>query len=293
MASSGVRITHGFAVPIGDSMKRINNDTFFQFGKALAPLASLQAGKKMSEVMFSVYGATNWLDWFLQDKVVPLNVCKGPGYALSRSLNDVTAILNQENADLTKPIEAQQVYEISNNLKNFETVLSAELQTSDTYFISQTGIYSTPDLIEKAERVFPESTRKHIPDHAIKDIRQAGKCLAFDLPTAAAFHMLRATEALIREYYGIVVGHLPRMQSRNWGRYISHLREHGADIKILAALDQIREMHRNPLMHPEDFLSADEAATLFGVVQGVIVSMAADIEKRKSPSLSLVKTVPQ
>lgn len=266
-------------------MKRINNDNFLKFGKALAPLSSIEAGKKLGDVLFIVYDASSWLDWFLADKVVPLNVCKGAGWELSASLREITNLLNQENQDFSKPLEAAQVYTIKNNLNRFETVLTAELQTADTYFISQTGIYSTPDLIERAERVFPESTRKHIPDHAVKDIRHAGKCLAFDLPTAAAFHMLRATEALIREYYTIVVGHPPKMQSRNWGRYINHLRKKNADSKILSALDQIREMHRNPLMHPEDFLSMDEAATLFGVAQGVIVSMAADIEKRKNPQI--------
>ena len=113
--------------------------------------------------------------------------------------------------------------------------------------------------------------------------------MAFDLPTSAAFHILRATEALITEYYGVVVGYKPKMKSRNWERYIEHLRKHGGNPKILLALDQIREMHRNPIIHPEDFLSDDEAVTLFGVAQGVIVAMAVDIEKRKSTMIALVK----
>lgn len=113
-----IRASPRFAFFYGDYVKRINNDNFLRFGKALAPLSSIEAGKKVGDVLFIIYEASSWLDWFLADKVVPLNVCKGPGWELSASLREITSLLNQENQDFTKPLEAAQVYTIKNNLIN-------------------------------------------------------------------------------------------------------------------------------------------------------------------------------
>ena len=246
----------------------------------MRPLRDAKQDAKLVEWFYNLFSSRNWLEWFLNDKVVPLSVCKSAGYKLLNAINDVIEAAGKpENAE--EELGFTKYYAITNGLREFETVFLAEVQTLDTYFVSQTGIYKTSDLIEHAERIFPESILDVIPDHAVKDIRDCGKCLAFDLPTAAGFHVLRAAEALIREYMTIVVGTAPKLKSRNWGRYIEILRKHGADKRILAALDQIREMHRNPIMHPENFLSGEEAATLLGVTQGVIVFIAADIAKRK------------
>ena len=42
--------------------------------------------------------------------------------------------------------------------------------------------------------MIPQETRKNLDDAVIGDIREAGRCLVFDLPTAAGFHVLRAIE---------------------------------------------------------------------------------------------------
>jgi len=265
----------------GVLLRSVNESFFYNFGSAMRPLRDAKQDAKLVEWFYNVFSSKNWLEWFLNDKVVPLSVCKSAGYKLLSAINDVVEAAGKpENAE--EELGFTKYYAITNGLREFETVFLAEIQTLDTYFVSQTGIYKTSDLIEHAERIFPESVLDVIPDHAVKDIRECGKCLAFDLPTAAGFHMLRVSEAMIREYILIVAGAYPKMKSRNWGRYIEILKRNGADTRIIGALDQIREMHRNPIMHPEDFLSAEEAATLLGVAQGVIVFIAADIVKRKA-----------
>lgn len=266
----------------GILLRPVNENFFYQFGAVLRPVIEMPHPVKLGEAFRVVYPAQGWVEWFLKDKVVPLSVCKGSGYKLLDAIKEIVSINQREDTKADDELEFLNYYAVTNAAKEFETVFTAELQTVDTYLISQTGIYKTSDLIEHAERIFPESVLATIPDHAVKDIRDCGKCLAFDLPTSAGFHMLRATEALIREYMTVVVGTPPKLKSRNWGRYLDILKKHGADPRILAALDQIREMHRNPIMHPEDFLSAEEASTLLGVAQGVVVFIAADIAKRKA-----------
>jgi hypothetical protein len=263
-------------------VRPVNENYFYQLGAVIRPLLGIEHPVTFADIITLSFQAQSWLDWFMADKVVPLSVCKGSGSKLSAAIATVISEFNKPNVNADTQVPFEFVYPVTSNAKDFDIVFTAELQTLDTYFVSQTGIYKTSDLIERAERIFPESILSTIPDYAVKDIRECGRCLAFDLPTSAGFHILRATEALIREYYKVVVGELPKMKSRNWGRYIDILRRHGADARIMGALDQIREMHRNPIMHPEDFLSAEEAATLFGVAQGLIVFIAADIEKRRA-----------
>lgn len=148
------------------------------------------------------------------------------------------------------------------------------------YLVDQKGAYLTADLIERAEIIFSERVRKELSEAAIQDVRQAGKALVLELPTAAGFHMLRATESVIRAYYKAVVGKLPK--SRNWGVYVKDLKAKGADAKVVGVIDQLRELHRNPLMHPEETLSEDEAIVIFGLAQSVIVAMVGDIVRRTS-----------
>jgi hypothetical protein len=47
------------------------------------------------------------------------------------------------------------------------------------------------------------------------------------------------------------------------------------DDKILAALEQMTDLHRNPLMHPEVILTPDEAIATLGIARSVITAMLA------------------
>lgn len=60
--------------------------------------------------------------------------------------------------------------------------------------------------------------------------------------------------------------------------YVDHLKKEGAPPKITTALDQIRDIHRNPIMHPEAMLNLNEAISLFGMVSGVLTLMLQEME---------------
>jgi hypothetical protein len=48
------------------------------------------------------------------------------------------------------------------------------------------------------------------------------------------------------------------------------------DAKVLAILDQVRQLHRNPLVH-KIFLEMDEAINLFDIAKGAMNAMAQHI----------------
>jgi hypothetical protein len=179
------------------------------------------------------------------------------------------------------PLHSWQTYAIKRAAREFETVLAAECQVLDTYFISKKGAYSMADLIEHGHFQIPKSIHGSIPDQTKSDFDQAGKCIAFDLPTAAAFHLLRGTEAILTKYYELVVPGekkaSPKM--RNWGVYIKLLNDHGAETKVTSLLAHLRDSYRNPVLHPEENYTDERAQVLFGVCVSAVVIIDEEIKK--------------
>lgn len=159
----------------------------------------------------------------------------------------------------------------------FENVLNAELQSLVSYQVTQTGIYSVSDLVENAEDVFPSGLKKRLSDDATREIRESGRCLALGVGTACGFHILRATEVVMHDYYTKICNQgIKCDRLDNWGAYITRFRKsEDTDAKRIAEmLQQVKDHDRNLIMHPEVSLDADEAHTLFELAKGSIMAMA-------------------
>jgi len=261
-------------------MQRINISEFYNFGQSVHPLSELEPGKPLKDYHYLLFIARFYLKWFIDDQMIPMIICKE---AASKIVAGINKLLPEKTSlDMEKVISYTDLYPIVSSTKEFETVFSAEVQNMATYFVSKKGIYDTNDLITRADDIFPEKVKQHISEQANKDIREAGKCLAFDLATAAGFHIARAVEKVLIDYLTHKCPtEIASMKSaqRNLGGYITLAIEKGCDAKICGSLDQFRELHRNPLMHPEAVLTIDEAFTLLGIAQSTIVAMAIEIGK--------------
>jgi len=257
-------------------MKRINTFTFVELGERLESLKSIKDGSSYGDVFIDLWLTRNTLTSLLQHDSLNLRTSKASASALVNEISNIVPLdpsVASENQE--KTITNYQSWSLSRALSEFRTVLSAELNVIDTYAVSQKGAYSTSDLVENADIVFPNGIRQKVPDQAIQDIRQAGKCLAFDTPTAAGFHITRAIEATIVQYYKTVLGTETQLKMRNWGAYIKNLEASGkADAKIIELLKHIKDSYRNPVTHPEIELSTDEISVLFGLAVSAITQMA-------------------
>jgi hypothetical protein len=139
--------------------------------------------------------------------------------------------------------------------------------------------------MQSARQELPATVLKVVPEEALKELDEAGRCLLFDNATAVGFHLFRATETVIREYYRMIVGSVPAKKSRNWGSYIHGLKVKNASAKVVGYLDHIREQYRNPVLHPEVTLTSEEAQILFGVCISAVSMMA--LEMKAAPSVPL------
>jgi hypothetical protein len=86
---------------------------------------------------------------------------------------------------------------------------------------------------------------------------------------------MRATENVLRQYYMQLMG--KTVDRIEWGPRIQELKSANANQKVLQVLDQIRDLHRNPLMHPQGFLSMKEAIGLFDIAKSAIGALAEEI----------------
>ena len=273
-------------------MKRVNQYRFYDLAAKVHPLFEIRDKDKIKDVFWTLFHARQAL--IAAHGEQPLRISQP---VLESLVSAIDAIVprndegspTQDSWKLLTDEETDINFFHGPNLRaavvHFESVLSAELQSLDTYFIEQKGTHSTPDLIDHAENIFPKALRKDLPAQAIKDIKEAGKCLALDTPTAAGFHIIRALEAVMAKYYFLVIDEPMPKRMRNWANYIKVINkklneDEKKNTEITAFLDHIRENYRNPISHPEDMLTLDEAEVLLGVATSAIRQIILAIQDK-------------
>jgi len=253
------------------TMIRISLAYVYNFAVNVEPLVAVQPEEKISARWFDLIVAQSQIEQLLEQSVFSGSLLT------SRNLgNQLVAKIKRlaEEEDKEKVFGPYEQVTLSRMFNEFKTVLLAELETLNAHFVTQKRGYDTNVLMGWAERIFPPDLPAKAPD-AVFDIREAGKCVAFELPTAAGFHLHRANEAILHRYYDAVTGGKPRPGSRNIGDYLAKLKEHGVgDPRLLATLKDLKDLHRNPLIHPDQTLeSIDEAIGLMNGIHNAVVYM--------------------
>jgi hypothetical protein len=274
-------------------MQQINVYQFYQIANVVHPLTELKAGNQLKIYFYTLIMARYWLYNLVSDKVIPVPICRPVTWKVINAINTLIPADQGElnKLDMEKELTPGDIYGVVEAAKEFETVFSAELQNLATYFVSKKGIYDTNDLIARADDLFTDTIKKQMSDQAKLDICEAGKCLAFDLATASGFHVARAVESVLLDYLKLLCPNIVEKlkdSQRNLGNYIKIAEENKGEPKVCSSLNQFRDLHRNPLIHPEAVLTVEEAITLLGIAQSAIVSMILEMGKNKGGSLPLL-----
>ena len=275
-------------------MQRVNEFVFYDLATKLHKLTEIQDGVKFTEV---------WSDWYdartaVNDifKFRPMNFTLSTATSLYSIISEVVPqkwddiIAKFPKTGEEEPaIPSWTIQRLKAAAQEFETVIRNECQVMDTYFVTKKGAYSTADLVDNAHHQVPNPTRGYLTEQTKGDFDQAGKCMAFDVPTAAAFHLLRGTEVVIREYYELVVpgNKKASIKMRSWGVYIRLLENHGADPNVISLLKHLKDVYRNPVLNPDENYSDEQVQVLFGVCVSAIVLTVGAIQKEKNKSATL------
>jgi len=224
--------------------------------------------------------------------IVELPLTIAAARAMSDAMKTMIApeeVARRANDNLTQ----EEITALRGAAQHFTSLLFAELPQADIYSISQKRAYKMGLFLATAEAVLPKSALEYLSQRTITDVREAGRCIAFDEHTAAGFHAVRAVEAVARRYYEQVFdtpatadGTLTGKPMRLWNLVTALQTKVGTLPNpveqplgmISGDLDRIRAVYRNPIMHPEMVLTDDVAVRVFNITTDVIAAMIADVQ---------------
>jgi len=252
-------------------MRKTDIFQYFAFGYNYNILRWMETGTAIHGDKDSCIAKINSFFQFL-DKL-DLQVTKKAAEPLSKIRDDIATLNTGAECDEENAKKIQDVCE------RIDATLDAELQLRFAYILVPRR-YSLENLLETPSNLLGEGIFELLPEMQRNDFRDACKCLAFHMPTSAAFHIMRATEGALRFYYKARVKR-GRIKHLLWGPIIDHLQKRRGTISksLLDHLDHIRHNFRNPTQHPDAQYQLDEAIDLLGVAIDSINRMIRDIEE--------------
>lgn len=262
-------------------MIKVDLNVLYKIGALVSPLTKLSGAQSSLSVLGPVFLAHQELAEMLMSNFFSLKTSRRSGEALQKVLSEMTkkCLEGPCESRCEQIIEAYAVKRVAEAAKEFEITLKAELNTAPCYLVISKGGYDIDVLMREPWRMFPEGLVKFVPE-SLYDVSEAGKCLAFEIPSAAAFHLHRINEAVLHRYWDVVSDGESIPKKSSMGLYINKLEEgKKGDIKVIASLKQIKDLHRNPTIHPGDKLTVQEAIELFGIIVSVVSMMLCKIRE--------------
>jgi hypothetical protein len=184
-----------------------------------------------------------------------------------------------EDADPEDELTDAQADRINSAVRDLRLALDAELDTKMA-FIASPKRWPVEKLLHEPSSLFDPRTFPALEELSRYDFEEACRCMAFERPTAAAFHLMRGTEAVLRGFYCYTVRRerLPDGQ-RMWGPMVNQMRTRSKPppSALLDELDNIRTNYRNPTQHPDAIYDIHRAQDLLGVSIAVVNQMVQEM----------------
>lgn len=214
-------------------MKVVNLPFIYELGSEMQELSKLKydgTGKSRLDILIAA-NSVGYSIYRLLEEYPALTVSRNPGKDLLTAIDKIRAWYQKIKNDLKPNLDAPDFTvdydfnEVISKANVFTTILKADLlENLVAYHPQQKGIYSTALLITQAENALhPEYLRK-LDETVVREIRESGKCLAFDNYTASGFHMLRALEIVLHDYYVLICNpEDTKKHLDSWGAYLDPL----------------------------------------------------------------------
>ena len=170
-------------------------------------------------------------------------------------------------------VNQDQVTKLRTVMMDLQRTLEAEGNGIFAYIVTDKRL-DIQKLLNNPIALFAPKVFESLPDIAKYDFKEAGRCIAFERPTAAAFHILRGTEDVLRSYYCKIVKR-NRVDPLLWGPMTDSLRKRRLPppTELLGNLDNIRLSFRNPTQHPDKIYDIQESQDLFSICIDVVNRM--------------------
>jgi|ERR1043165_1380606 hypothetical protein len=187
--------------------KKIND--YLQLGALMQFLIHLNEGSPLHGEKMTIYAIKAFLNLLIK---LNLQVSSRASWRL-RELQKEFEKQNEETS-LSKE-DSKTLRETMLSIRN---TVNAEVQGFE-FFTTTPKRLDISKLLNDPAGLFAPEVFDSFNELTKYDITEAAKCIAFERSTAAAFHMLRATENILREFYGRSIKR-GRIKSVNWGPLI-------------------------------------------------------------------------
>jgi hypothetical protein len=264
----------------GTHMKIVNLPFIYQLAAEMQALLKIEY-KPGYVARFDVLIASLLVKYSIErllDEYPAMTVSRKPGEDLLFAIKQIAEwrdemrTKDEADYDVSDRKVDYRFEEVLKHAKEFETILKADLlENLVAYHPQQKAGYSTPLSIAHAENTLHEEYLQKLSQKTIQEIRESGRCLVFDNYTASGFHMLRALELVLHEYYVLMCKPKnPNKPLESWSAYLTPLYKLFSDKekcgplskaeeahvkKVYYLLQPVKELDRNNIMHPETFLS--------------------------------------
>ena len=249
---------------------------FFIVARFIMPARKLKTEMSDDVKIDFITSANQGFDLFLRQEGLPDTLPRSTEKA--RAMQTIVRFWMNGYANRTTHL-CGNIEVLASGIDGFATSFQDELDRIPMFTVTPKGNLDIRRLAAKFSDGLPKSTTELLDDFVINDINHSGRCLAFELPTSSGFHILRAVETCAKAYVYSATGKLPPISNRNWGEYIEQLKKAGAHDDVIEVL-RILKAKRNPLMHPYDNLTVDEAVTLLCLSQAGIDAIMEDLRRR-------------
>lgn len=231
---------------------------FYKFGRTFRYLLDSSQGRRLKGDSFTLGNIQKFFD---QASELGLTIT-----ARSKPYYDLVELNEQFIEDESEKLSLAKSVKLKKIMKEIDIVLDAEISGLNAYIVSPKRI-DVQTLLNNVSSLFSPKVFNKLPQIAKTDLEEAGKCIAFELPTAAAFHLLRATESVLREFYLKFINR-DRIKNLMWGNIITDLRKRRKSKPyedLFNHLDHIRKAFRNPTQHPEMIYDIHEVQDLWSI----------------------------
>lgn len=265
-------------------MLRADGYYLYRVGTELHPLSEFrwqesfgQTPTTYDQALLPLLVAEAALEPFVNRTIYKFRLSYQAGHKLLSAIRVLREKIEKEE-DKAKTLDFYDCYSVTSALTAYETVLGAELSLVHLYLVTPKAGFDTEVLVTNGDACFPSDVWTKVPE-AVADLQQATKCIAYEVFTAAGFHLHRANEAVLARYWDVVSKGADRPKSRNMGDYINEMKTKKiGDEKVLAALKDLKDLHRNPLIHPEQSIdTVDDVVGLLSGVHTVMMHMLKEI----------------
>jgi hypothetical protein len=213
---------------------------------------------------------TNLRRFFTYLDELGLQVTKRAAWDLAKLTEELESTSKDSNLGEDQAKRMRKIVDL------LRSTLEAELEGFVAFVVTPKRI-ETSKLLNGVDSLFNPELFGHLPEIAIHDFTEAGKCIAFERATAAAFQMPRGTEAVLRHYYCRIISR-DRVDLM-WGPMVIDLRKQG-NATLHNNLDNIRHSYRNPTQHPEKVYDIQEVQDLWGLCVDVVNKMMRELHPK-------------